>query len=199
MKQNRSIYLVLLTILSTAFMWSTTGCSPDDPDPIITDTTSGGSNNDFKTEFLEVNGVDMGQITSKKIIKNTGSRSTEIRVKFGPNYPSLTLVHEWDTDQDTMVAREYAPAKTSLYLPDLDLYEVGFNYSEGPAPNYCQYQGFDPDNDGEPPVPNEKYELKLIKGKYVSEFGKAQLRCNNSPAKGDDNITVEGYVIWEEM
>ncbi len=199
MKQKTSIYLLFIALLSGSFMFSTTGCGSDDPAPIIADTTTGGgSNNDFKTEFLKVNGVDIGPITSKKLVQNTGARTTELRVQFGPNYPRITIVHAWDKDIDTIIPREYTPHKFQDYWPDLGYYDVAFSYSEGAPPNDCQYQGYDPDNDGNPPVASEKYELKLIKSKYVSEFGKAQLRCNNSPAKGDDNIAVEGYLIWEE-
>ncbi|PCJ65163.1 MAG: hypothetical protein COA58_09880 [Bacteroidetes bacterium] len=180
--------LKFLSVVALAFSLSffITGCGTDDGPP-----KDGGSGTTETAEYLIINGTryEGADFVSKKF---SGSNSTqELRIRLGANYPILVLEHEEDSNGE-IVEREYDVNSLGSYFPDGDLYEVGVFYTEGSPPASCQYYGIDG-----PSTPHGKYELKKVDGKLVSEFGAAQMECVEGNT-GDANLTIEGYVIWEE-
>jgi hypothetical protein len=181
----------LLTSISITF--TNCGGNDDDPDPKDTTTTT----SKFKAEFLSVNGVryEANQIF-KKVIKKNNSYD-RLDVEFGPNYPFIEIDHERSEGGtgDSLVPREYIPASIGFTNENIG-YEVGWYWAVGSAPNNCQYQiplAYTPS------VPNGKYTLSKIDGKYVSEFGRVELKCTNTGANGDDVIVIDGgYLIWKK-
>jgi hypothetical protein len=175
--------LLLVIAISATFL----GCNPDEGTPPETKDSVPTT----QEEYLIVNGV---RYEGKDFFKKSytkQSRFEQLQVQIGPNYPSLTLGHEKKQPDNVLIARDYLPSQVYGYEEDLDIYEVKFYFAYGAKPKHCQY--IPPIY----PVPHEKYSLKKVDGKWVSDFGKANLQCNNKPATGDDKITVEGYLIWE--
>ncbi|PCJ67348.1 MAG: hypothetical protein COA58_03240 [Bacteroidetes bacterium] len=182
--------LKFLSVVALAFSLSffITGCGTDDAPP-----KDGGSGTTETAEYLIINGTryEADEIVSKKFV--VSNSHIKLRIKLGSGvYPWFDIDHE-GTSTAELVEREYdVAAEIGSYFPDGDLYEVGFYYAEGALPTYCRYLGIT-----EPATPHGKYELKKVDGKLVSEFVKAQMECVDGNT-GDANLTIEGYVIWEE-
>ncbi len=191
MKNKLKTRLKVLTLLSVLSIISVAivSCGPENnPEP------GGGDDptSNFKEEFLILDGVRYeADDFSAKILKDNNSEDI-LEIQVDGVYPKLFLTHEREQNSDTVVCRDYEPFWGALYDPDFDTYYVQVWYTKGPLPNHCQYM---PRN--EPPSPHEKYELTKVDGKYVSEFGKIQVQCGDQGA-GEEWVTVEGYVIWEE-
>jgi len=182
------------TLLAVALVisFTHTSCGPEDTPvkPTTTDTTGGGDG--FKEEFILVDGVRYGADQIMKRQLSSSNTRTELTISFdNQEYPFIALEQQRSSDGDTLVPRNYNPAGGSAYLPDFNRYEVKIWWAEGADPGSCQNISSD-----EPATPHATYTLKKVNGKYVSEFGKAQLECPEN-AKGKRSV-IEGYLIWEE-
>jgi hypothetical protein len=187
---NKNLSLKFMTAFAVIFALGSflTSCGPDDtptaPTTETTDTTGGDSK-----EYLIIDGTryEPGDYT-KRVYDQGGDRKLELTFGEGV-YPQLEIAHEPD-DNDELDTRIYIPAKTSIYFPDGDAYEVGFWYAEGPLPTFCQNFALN-----SPSTPHGKYELKTVDGKLVSEFGTVQMDCAEGNSKAIS--TIEGYLVWE--
>jgi len=185
MNKLRSVTLLAAVAVFFSLGLFISGCGPDDtPKTTPTDTTTNAA-----TEYLIIDGTryESGDFT-KRVFDQGGDRKLEL--EFGARYPLFIISQELD-DNDELVKREYIPYRSSSYFPGGDTYEVGIFYAQGDLPTYCQNFPIE-----EPSTPHGTYELKMVDGKLVSEFGVVQMECregNNKPAS-----TIEGYLVWEE-
>jgi hypothetical protein len=196
MKQKMNFKSIFggLTLLFLAFAISIThtGCGPDASPVTPKDTTTTGGGDGFEEEFIIVDGVRYGADQIQKRQLGGSNTQDELVISFdNQEYPFILLEHQRESGGDTLVPREYLPEGGSSYDPPFDDYRVKIWFAEGPSPNFCQNIAAD-----NPSTPHETYTLKKVNGKYVSEFGKAQLDCSSN-AQGKRS-TVEGYLIWEE-
>jgi len=185
MNKLRSVTLFAAVAVFFSLGLFISGCGPDDtPKTIPTDTTTNAA-----TEYLIIDGTryESGDFT-KRVYDQGGER--KLQIKFGNLYPQMEIAHEPD-DNDELDTRVYIPAKFSTYFPGGDTYEVGFWYAEGDLPSFCQNFALN-----EPSTPHGTYELKMVDGKLVSEFGVVQMEC--ADGNGKPISTIEGYIVWEE-
>lgn len=166
-----------------------TSCGPDDSPPVTPRDTTDDSNG-FKKEYIIVDGVRYDADQIKKRVLQGNLRDTTLIISFNnESYPFIMIEHAKVSDGDGMLAHEYTPSRYT-HTSERFGYEVVLWFAEGPGPAYCQNISV-----YEPSTPHEKYTLKKVNGKYVSEFGKAQLKCGEG---GGARSTVEGYLIWED-
>jgi hypothetical protein len=139
-----------------------------------------------------VDGVRYGADQIQRRQLSSSNTRTQLKITFENNeYPFILLEQQRESGGDTLVPREYLPSTGSSYDPPFDDFRVRIWFAEGSAPANCQNLAIE-----NPSTPHETYTLKKVNGKYVSEFGKAQLECpENAQAS---RSTVEGYIIWEE-
>ena len=139
-----------------------------------------------------MDGVRYGADQIQRRQLSSSNTRTQLKITFENNeYPFILLEQQRESGGDTLVPREYLPATGSSHDPPFDDFEVKIWFAEGPDPNFCQNISI-----RNPATAHETYTLKKVNGKYVSEFGKAQLDCSSN-AQGKRS-TVEGYLIWEE-
>lgn len=180
----------LVLLLGAGLLTTFTGCNPDEGGG--TPSTDDGGNT--QEEYLIIEGQRYeGKDFYKKTLTKDNSNEILI-VEIGPkaNYPVLYITQQRKMPENVLVARDYIPNAAASYDPDFDDYTVRMSFGYGPPPNDCFYIPL-----SDPSPAHEKYTLKQVDGKWVSEFGKAQMDCNNKPANGADQIAIEGYIIWE--
>ena len=188
MNKLRSVTLLAALAVFFSLGLFISGCGPDDT-PTTPKTTPPDTTSNATTEYLIIDGTryESGDFT-KRVYDQGGDR--KLQIKFGNIYPQLEIAHEPD-ENDELVKREYIPYRSSSYFPGGDTYEVGFWYAEGPLPSFCQNFAIK-----EPSTPHGTYELKMVDGKLVSEFGVVQMECREGNGKAIS--TIEGYLVWEE-
>ena len=188
MNKLRSVTLLAALAVFFSLGLFISGCGPDET-PTTPKTTPPDTTSNAATEYIIIDGTryESGDFT-KRVYDQGGNR--KLQIKFGYLYPQMEISHKPD-DNDELDTRVYIPAKYSIYFPDGDTYEVGFWYAEGPLPSFCQNFALN-----EPSTPHGTYELKMVDGKLVSEFGVVQMECADGNGKAISSI--EGYIVWEE-
>lgn len=166
-------------ILAAAAVFTITACNEKlDPAPSA------------QEEFVMVDGVKH-LVARKKMASNNSAKIME--VYFNETlYPFLSLEQPYNPSTGEIEVGEYVQEGAPLYDTLFGDYYVSFWYAEDANPIGCQWRP-----DDKLTSTFGKYELKLVNGKYVSEFGDTHHACM-AGGNGTDTRTLSGYIIWEE-